>query len=471
MLFTSPSFLFLFLPAILAIYALIPQHYRRYAIVLFNIAFYIIACLSSPISILLALLSAAITYIAGFLIAVPHQRRTLIVAIAINVMAFLTYRISYAYSTNAETAYYPLGATFYLMASISYLIDIYRNDAPHAKNIADLLLYMFFFPTLIVGPVIKYKEFGPMIEKMSPSLAQFSEGVKCYLSGFFKRIAIAAVLSFMLARITAASNGEMNLGLGLLCLLLLGLQAWFSFSGYSDMAVGLMHMLGISYRSDFLSPFAAAVSVNFFRRAFISLNRWLEDYFIYPILRLNLSARLRRILSTCIRCIVPALWIKIDWYMLIPALPVLIWRIWRILRENKRSHAPYLPNWVRRGGKIVSALFFFSLYFAFAAMDGAGDILLYAGQVLEHWRTLMPYAMYAVFGYFRYLTVGALGLLFLLPLRTAAEPRLQRMPQALSVSIRAVSLAVVMICFSFSIQNFLPQFPQYATTAFDYIVL
>lgn len=470
MLFTAPSFLFLFLPAVMAIYALIPRHYRRYAILLFNLAYYVIAVWYTPESILLALLTSAFTYSAGFVIAVTHRRSTLLAAIAVDLIAFAIYRGAYDYASGSS--YFPLGAAIYLLAAISYLIDIYRNDAPHAKNIADLLIYMLFFPTLIVGPIIRYKDFGAMLEKIDFSLENFAEGVKLYIAGFLKHIAIAAVLDYILARTAEVGEAAYSIPIILLNVLMLCAQAWFALTGYSDMARGLMYMLGIPSAADFQLTPLSRTPADFPRRFFVSLNRWVEDYLVYPILRVQfLSSRTRRVLAACVICLVPAIWVKSRLYILLPILPVLLWRCTHILRESCRHREPGKLGLAV--GRACYWLLFLACFVGFwftVSLDDAKTGADLIRKTLESATLEIPYAMYAVLSHLGYLIVGVVGLLCFLPLRPEAEQRIQALPRPISIVIRAAALAGVMICFAFSILHFLPQFPQYAISAFAHVV-
>ncbi len=468
MLFTAPSFLFLFLPAVLAIYALIPQLYRRYAILLFNLAFYVIAAWHQPDSILLGVLTAAFTYSAGFVIAVTHRRSTLLAAIAVDLAAFIIYRVSYDYTADS---FYPLGASIYLLASISYLIDIYRNDAPHAKNIADLLVYMFFFPTMIVGPIIRYKEFGAMLEKIDFSLTNVAEGIKLYLAGFFKFISISAVLAYMLQTIAQTDGAAFSLPVFLLTVILTAIQAFFALIGYSDMARGLMYMLGIPHPTDFQLTTLVRSPAEFPRRFFASLNRWIEDYLVYPILRLSFfSGRTRRLLAVCVICLVPALWIKSRLYLLLPLLPLLLWRCLSILHETGRRHEP-IPRRriVGRMAYMVILLVSAAGFWYAVSLTGPEDGLVTLRRLLDEPSMSIPYAMYGVFSQLGYLAVGAFGLLCFIPLSPTVEQYLQRLPRPVGIMIRAAALIGVMGCFAFSILYFLPQFPQYATDAFAHV--
>lgn len=470
MLFTAPSFLFLFLPAVMAIYALIPQNYRRYAILLFNLAYYVIASWHEPAGILLVLLTSAFTYSAGFLIAVTHRRSTLLAAIAVDLTAFTVFRGFYDYG--AESSYFPIGAAIYLLASVSYLIDIYRSDAPHAKNIADLLIYMLFFPTMIVGPIIRYKDFGVMLEKIDFSLNNFAEGVRLYIGGFLKRIAMAAVIALMLERAGKAYETAISIPVLILSLVLLCLQVWFTFSGYSDMARGLMYMLGIPHAPDFqlFRPFGSPAE--FGRRFFGSLNRWIEDYLVYPILRLQfLSGRTRRLLSACVICLVPVLWIKTRLYLLLPMLPILLWRCVNILRESARRREPgRVPLAIGRGCYSILFLLCYAVFWLAASFDNPAEGAAFLHMLAENATVEVPYVMYAVLSYLNYFTVGSVGLLCLLLLGQPAEQRIGKLPRPFGIAIRTVAIVGVMGSFAFSILHFLPQFPQYATNAFAYLV-
>lgn len=461
MLFTAPSFLFLFLPAMMAIYALIPQNYRRYAILLFNLAYYVIAAWHQPESLLLALLTAAFTYSAGFVIAVTHRRSTLLAAIAVDLAAFVIYRLT---TDLPLISRYPFGASIYLLASISYLIDIYRNDAPHAKNIADLLLYMFFFPALMVGPVLRYKDFGSMLDRIEFSLANVAEGIKLYVAGFLKYVAVASVLAYMLGKPEVSASG---LPVLLLLMLMTAAQIWFALSGYSDMARGLMYMLGIPHPADFRLAHSPAEAPH---RMFASLNRWVEDYLVYPILRLSfLSPRVRRLLSAGVICLIPALWLRSRLFVLWPLLPILFWRCLLILRDS--GHRRELSGRRLTVGRMVySAIFlFFSVIFLFlTAMESPEHSVMLLRSAIRAADMTVPYAIYAVLSQSTYMLVGILGLLALLLLSPAAEERIVHLPRPVGILIRSAALIAVMGCFCFSILHILPQFPQYASILFAY---
>ncbi len=467
MLFSAPSFLFLFLPAVMGIYALIPAAYRRYAILLFNLAYYVIAAWYEPIDILLVLLTAAFTYSAGFLVAVTHKRATLAAAVAVDVLAFVVFRVAYASPAGRDN--FPLGAAIYLLAAISYLVDIYRSDAPHAKNIAELLIYLLFFPTILVGPIIRYRDFGRMLDGIDVSLANFAEGVRIFVAGFFRRIGIAAVLYFLLGRLGEVEAESPSLTVALIGLLLLCAAVWAELAGLSEMGRGLMHMLGMTCPADFPLLRPGTSPAVFSRRFFGSLGRWIEAYLIHPVLRQPaLSPRTRRILATGIACLAPALWLGVPPIVWPSVLPVFLWRTVHILREDYHREPGRVALAVGRvcfGG--LTGLCF-AAFWALTALGRSGltDVAaLFAAPTLD-----IPYAAYHTLGFATYLIPAIIGLVCLALLRPAALRRTERWPRGGVLTLHTAALTVGMVAFAFVIVCFLPQFPDYATRVFRYLV-
>lgn len=470
MLFTAPSFLFLFLPLALSIYILVPQHTRRYALLLFNLLFYCICTANAPITMLLALLTATFTYSAGYIIAVTHRRGTLWAAVVIHIGIFFIYRFFYIYSNAIGAPYYPFASSIYFLASLSYLIDIYRNDAPHAKNFADLLTYMFFFPVMIVGPIIRYKHFTDMLANAEISLSNFFAGVKRFISGFLKRIAIAAVLAHALGKIYAAADASFSLPVALFCLLLLGGQVYFTLSGYSDMACGMMYMLGMPHKADFHTPFSAKAHSQYYSRFFASLNAWFNDYLVKPILHMNqIPGRMRRLAADTAYCAASVLWLKTRWYMLIGILPMLLLRFVRFGAARRLTKR--LPLLLRRVLGIGIAAMGFLLLWVLIAIPTPSDVAEIFSKLTLTGAAVQLGTLYPEISYLNYLLIGAVGLLCMIPLSPWGEQRLSRAPRWISNITFALALAGMLAAFAFAIVQLLPKYPQYAVVAFRYLVL
>ena len=465
MLFAAPSFLFLFLPLTLAIYALVPPKFRRYALLAFNLIFYIFVCRNAPISILLAFLTAAFTYSAGFAVAVTHQRKTVLLSALVLGVAFLIYRLFHHTSLLAGSPYYPLGASFYLLSALSYLVDIYRNDAPHAKNFADLLLYMFFFPTIIVGPIIKYKDFGVLLEGEMLSLERFSVGVKCYISGFLKRLSVSAVLGYALEQLLAAAGDRFGIWIALLAFALMCGYLLFAIGGYYDMACGLMLMFGIGPPR---YPSAEKIRIVCI---WTSFRAWMTDYLVHPILRKRQIPRvLRYALAGLVVCCFPLLWLKTRWYLLpIGAIIIIGGGLYLLMLRQNLRHNPRLNRVVRILGRVVLCLFMI-LFIALLPFERAGDIAEFWQMLLQEGWTLPTQTVLLGLSVLKYLPIGLIGLGCLFFLREGCTEKEKRIPIALGGLLRGCAFLLVMCSFAFSILHLMPQFPECAVNALPYLV-
>ena len=180
MLFTSPVFLLLFLPVMLGVYTLTPPKIRPRAICFFSIVFYTLAHIGSPASILFLLLCAIFTYCATFAASIVRKTSVMVfvTVVLIGVLAVLRYLGVWA-DEEAARRFLPIGASFYLLASFSCITDVRRGDAPMPKSFIDVLTYVTYFPVMIAGPVIKYKDFERIIrpENMQFSAAGVGSGI------------------------------------------------------------------------------------------------------------------------------------------------------------------------------------------------------------------------------------------------------------------------------------------------------
>lgn len=462
MLFVSPSFLFLFLPASLGIYALLPPKARRYGLLAISLSFYFFLCWNEPVSFVLALITAAFTYSAGFLIAVTHRRRTLLFSVVILAIAFFTYRLFQHYALLLGDPYYPMGSSLYLLASISYLFDIYRSDAPHAKNIADLLLYMLFFPTIIVGPVIKYKDFGGMMEKIDLSLEFFGRGVGRFAAGFLKRVALSAVLGYALTRFTADIGQTFGIWAALICALLLMGEVLFAIAGYYDMACGLMLMFGIR------PPAADGIRGMAVRRLSRSFYSWCKDYMLHPILRLrHLPRGLRYTAAAAVLCFSSVIWLKTRLYLLPLAIPPLVGRLLLCLPERKDGRRAWSCAWVRGGARLLICVMLV-IFFIFLPMERSADITAMLDSLRTVGAALLPETAFLGLSVLKYLPIGVIGLLCLHPLHGESG---ETPPRRGAVLLQVPLMLMGMACFVLAIIHLLPQFPDCAAAALPYLVL
>lgn len=290
MVFSSITFLFYFLPIVLAIYYLVPNKWKNIVLLIASFIFYFYG---EPIYVLLMLFSIICTYIFGLLINKykKHAKLFLILFICISVglliyfkyIDFIIQNINLWLTNKLDFIYValPIGISFYTFQMISYIVDVYRGQAKVQKNILKLAMYVSLFPQLIAGPIVRYTTIEAQLEKREYTMEKFALGVRRFIIGLGKKVLIANVLG-ELNSIFLASNDTSVLFYWLYAISVM-LQIYFDFSGYSDMAIGLGKMFGFEFLENFNYPYIATSITDFWRRWHISLSSWFRDYIYIPL--------------------------------------------------------------------------------------------------------------------------------------------------------------------------------------------
>lgn len=296
MLFSSPLFVFLFLPIVLGGYFLVPAMLRNLLLVIASLLFY---AWGEGTYAIIMILSMSLNYGFGILI---HEFRyqakwTLAVAITVNLgmLAFFKYSVFLVQNIGMllaplgikvgpiDSVHLPLGISFFTFHSISYLIDIYRKDAPAQKNPLDLALYISFFPQLIAGPIVRYHDIADQLRKRMVLAEDFAIGIRRFIIGLAKKVLIANTLAIPADQIFSLPSEHLSTSLAWLGILCYTLQIYFDFSGYSDMAIGLARMFGFRFLENFNYPYISKSIQEFWRRWHISLSNWFRDYLYIPL--------------------------------------------------------------------------------------------------------------------------------------------------------------------------------------------
>ena len=298
MLFSSPIFLFLFLPFVIAVCSLPGLKLRNRLLLLFSVVFY---AWGEAFFVFLMLGSALVNYFLGRWVERQDndsQRKWAVAAaVVFNVgaLAFFKYanfgvdnlnvllRALHFGVIRLAPVRLPLGISFFTFHALSYVIDVYRRKWPAAKNPADVALYIFFFPQLIAGPILRWSAIAPQLERRTVSRAGFADGVQRFVGGLGKKMIIANVVAGPTDKLFALPNGELTPSLAWLAVICYTLQIYFDFSGYSDMAVGLGKMFGFTFLENFNFPYIAQSLRDFWRRWHISLSTWFRDYVYIPL--------------------------------------------------------------------------------------------------------------------------------------------------------------------------------------------
>ena len=308
MVFSSFTFLFIFLPLILITYFLAKKRkYRNIVLLMFSLVFY---AWGEPIYVLLMLLSIIVNYIIALKIEKNPKRKKkwIIVDIIFNlgIIGFFKYgnfliqNINNIFNSNIEQMNLglPIGISFYTFQVLSYVIDVYKRQVPAQRNIINLGMYITLFPQLIAGPIVRYETIAGEIENRKENFEDVVNGLKRFFIGLGKKVLIANQMALIADTIYGGDmevTGTVSLWLAAVSYTL---QIYFDFSGYSDMAIGLGKIFGFEFLENFNYPYIAKSITDFWRRWHISLSTWFRDYIYIPLggNRVNKLKWLRNIL-------------------------------------------------------------------------------------------------------------------------------------------------------------------------------
>jgi alginate O-acetyltransferase complex protein AlgI len=333
MVFSSEIFLFLFLPVFLAIYYLIPFRFRSALILAGSYLFYgwwrfdFLALL---------FLTTLWTYGFGHLIGanLGTSRARLFCGIGVagclavlGVFKYLNFFIdSFAALLGTDAAgldihwrlILPIGVSFYVFHSISYLVDIVREDAKPTRNFFDFAAFISLFPQLVAGPILRFKDLAHQFEHRTHSAEKFADGMAWFAIGLGKKVLIADSLAPLADLAFATPDPSAPLAWAGATAYML--QLYFDFSGYSDMAMGLGLMMGFRFRENFDAPYTSASITEFWRRWHISLSVWLRDYLYIPLGGNRISER-RTYINLMTVMVLGGLWHGANWTFV-------LWGVW-----------------------------------------------------------------------------------------------------------------------------------------------
>ena len=328
MLFTSPSFLFFFLPITLLLnFVFIKFNTKNLFLLLVSIFFYIFG---EGELVLLMLASITLNYFFGIWIENSGTKKALIIAVTVNLLILVFYKYTNFIINNINliTTIFdinpinnvkiilPIGISFYTFQSISYLIDVYRKDNKAQRSFVDLALYISLFPQLIAGPIVRYKDIALQLKNRVQNIEKFASGLKRFIVGLFKKIIISNSLALIADIIIDGDINQLDAPTAWLGIIFYSLQIYFDFSGYSDMAIGLGRMLGFEFLENFNFPYIAKSIREFWRRWHISLSNWFRDY-LYISLGGNRGSKSRTYINLAIVFFLTGLWHGASWNFVI----------------------------------------------------------------------------------------------------------------------------------------------------------
>ncbi|HYM25076.1 MAG TPA: MBOAT family protein [Vicinamibacterales bacterium] len=371
MLFTQPSFLFLLLPALLALYfaqrTRVHAAYGNWLLLIASVLFY-----ASGGGAFTWLMLASIGF--NYLMAIAVDRHLLRgplkggrgtpaakvlvgVAVAADLAVLGVFKYANFFADNVNTLFLalrvhpivvprvllPIGISFFTFHAISYVVDVYRRDATAQKSPVHAALYLLLFPQLIAGPIIRYREIADQLAARVVTLDTFACGVRRFIIGLAKKALVANVVAVTADAIFGMPTDQLTAAHAWLGLFCYTLQIYFDFSGYSDMAIGLGAMFGFKFPENFRWPYIATSVQDFWRRWHMTLSNWFRDYLYVPLGGSRVS-RARTYVNLVTVFFLCGLWHGASWNFV-------VWGLWHglflVIERAKRSPIGHQPWGIR----------------------------------------------------------------------------------------------------------------------------
>ncbi|NLY76804.1 MAG: MBOAT family protein [Tissierellia bacterium] len=376
MLFNSIEFI-IFFTVITLLYYILPYRLRW---ILLLISSYIFYMAWKPIYILLIILCCFVNYIGALIVHKSNSRKvrkiSLILSLSISFGVLIFYKylpfindtlitlanyLNFNYPVESFDVFLPMGISFYTFQTLSYTIDVYREEIEPEKNFFKLSLYVTFFPQLVAGPIERADRLLPQFEKeVSFDIERTLDGIKIALLGYFKKVVVADRLAIAVDTVYNSPQDFSGIYL-VIATVLFAFQIYCDFSGYSDIAIGTAKILGIDLMQNFKRPYFSKGIKEFWRRWHISLSTWFKDYLYIP-LGGNRVSRARYYFNTMLVFLVSGLWHGANWTFV-------IWGglhgIYQIIGTTTYKYRKKIKSVLRLEGsflwKVIQVLFTFIL--------------------------------------------------------------------------------------------------------------
>lgn len=294
MLFSSMTFLFVFMPLVMAVYFLSKKEIRNYVLLIASIIFY---AWGEPRYLAIMIITILVNYAGAILLDKHYSSRQRLWIVSLTIVLDLSFLFYFKYfnfvvdNINGILAtdfqlldvIMPIGISFYTFQAMSYLIDVYRREVSAQKDVYKLALYIVLFPQLVAGPIVKYHDVCEQIDNRTIEFKNVIIGFKRFITGLAKKVLIANTLAEVVDKIFAQAPENLTTGVSWLGAVAYCLQLYYDFSGYSDMAIGLGLMFGFRFLENFNYPYISKSITEFWRRWHISLATWFKLYLYIPL--------------------------------------------------------------------------------------------------------------------------------------------------------------------------------------------
>ena len=331
MLFSSMTFVFMFLPIVCAIYLLARKELQNYILLIASILFY---AWGEPRYLAIMILTILVNYIGANYISRSHNamhRKLLLIATIVVDLSFLFYfkyfnfvmdNINQLFHThiNFIDVVMPIGISFYTFQALSYVVDVYRNEVKAQRDIYKLALYITLFPQLVAGPIVKYHDVDEQISDRTVTFDKVAYGVKRFIVGLAKKMLIANTLGAVADKIFTQPVENFDALTAWIGAIAYTLQLYYDFSGYSDMAIGLGAIFGFKFLENFNYPYISKSITEFWRRWHISLSTWFKEYLYIPLGGNRVSKR-RNLFNLFVVFLATGVWHGASWNFI-------FWGLW-----------------------------------------------------------------------------------------------------------------------------------------------
>lgn len=364
MVFSTTTFLFLFLPAVLAVYYIPFVKKRRklsnFILTAASILFY---AWGEPVFVLIMLGSIVINWAFGLAVQknLEKNKSKARLAVGLSVATDLAILFVFKYLTfilenfnllfnkniNTLNIALPIGISFFTFQAMSYVIDVYRGKGEAQKNPLNVALYISFFPQLIAGPIVRYETVADEIQNRRENIDDFCSGVYRFMLGLCKKVLIANNLATVAD--VAFGSSELSVAMAWLGVLAYTLQIYFDFSGYSEMAIGMGRMFGFHFLENFDYPYSSRTITEFWRRWHMSLGTWFRDYVYFPLGGSRVKSKARLVFNLFVVWSLTGIWHGANWTFLLWGLLYFV-----LLTIEKLTGLSKKPNWF---GHIYTLLF------------------------------------------------------------------------------------------------------------------
>lgn len=386
MVFSTPIFLFLFLPAVLVLNYIIPKKYIAAKNVVLLIASLFFYAWGEPKNVLLMLLSIAVNYVCGLLLGrfdSDEKKRKVVLCVSVvfnlGLLFFFKY-FSFVTGGLFPVIKLPIGISFFTFQIMSYTIDVYRRSVEPQKSLLKLALYISLFPQLIAGPIVRYIDVEKQLTYRECTAEKTARGMIRFSMGLAKKVIVSNTVAAICDGIFGSTNTvpAFTAWVGVICY---ALQIYFDFSGYSDMAIGMGHMLGFDFLENFNYPYVSCSVQEFWRRWHISLSSWFRDYLYIP-LGGNRRGKVRTYINLIIVFACTGLWHGASFSFI-------VWGLWhglflvieRLGFKKVLDKLPKFIGWIYTMLVVLVGWVFFRADTLSAAMKYLGEMFSFSGGV------------------------------------------------------------------------------------------